>query len=353
MADRVYGLDTYRATLLLIGPLIHSGPAVAAELHLGTDLYGAMFRASALFRMPVFFFIAGFLASHAQNKKIGWIRRRLIQLCVPLLSTWIALVLPLQYFKVNVFGHGGYNPVHLWFLMDLALFSWIFSRPAVVEIIHRVCARAGTKTLLAGFVILSGLLSALRYPVAHIDVDVWTSNFLQSPAVAIYYLGGMVVQKHADLFRFIRRKPVAWGGVVLFLIAFLVIESLQGYLLPQQHRLLKLAIAGASGVVAAGMCCSVMASAIAMHWRPRFLSRLSRASYSIYLLHLPVIGIAAPLLISNRLSVAGNFMMLAATSFGVSWLLHEVLIRRFAVLHFLFNGVVPHSEREQAQPGKA
>lgn len=163
----------------------------------------------------------------------------------------------------------------------------------------------------------------------------------------------MVAQKHADLFRLIQRKPVAWGSVALFLIAFVVIESLQGYLLPQQNRLLKLAIAGASGVVAAGMCCSIMASAVAMHWRPRFLSRLSRASYSIYLLHLPVIGIAAPLLFNSSISVAANFGILAATSFGVSWLLHEVLIQRFAVLHFLFNGVVPHTEPAHAQPAKA
>jgi glucan biosynthesis protein C len=353
MTNRIYGLDTYRALLLLVGPVIHSAPAVGTELHLDFDLYAGMFRISGLFRMPVFFFIAGFLASHAQDKKIGWIQRRLTQLCVPLLSTWFLLVLPLQYFKVGVFAGGGYNPVHLWFLMDLALFSWIFSRPIVLAVINKACSRLGAKTILVGFFILSGILSALRYPIAHIPVDVWTSNFLQSPAVAIYYLGGMVVQKHADLFQLIRRKPVALGGFLLFLIAFPVIESLQGYLLPQQHRFLKLAIAGTSGVVAAGMCCAIMASAVAMHWRPRFLSRLSRASYSIYLLHLPAIGIAAPLLVSSSVSVLGNFVMLALTSFGVSWLLHEVLVQRFALLHFLFNGVTTHSEPALEQPQKA
>jgi fucose 4-O-acetylase-like acetyltransferase len=341
MQNRIYGLDTYRAILLLAGPLIHSAPAVAAELHLGTDLYGGMIRASALFRMPVFFFIAGFLAAHAQAKQIRWTERRLTQLCVPLLSTWLLFVLPLQFFKIGVFKEGGYNPVHLWFLMDLALFSWIFSRPMISSAIDKACEILGAKTLLIGFFVVSGMLSALRYPIAHIPVDVWTSNFLQSPAVAIYYLGGMVVQKHAGLFQLIRRKPVALGGVVLFLIAFPVIESLQGYLLPQQHRFLKLAIAGTSGVVAAGMCCAIMASAIAMHWRPQFLSRLSRASYSIYLLHLPVIGIAAPLLVSSSISVPANFVMLSAISFGASWLLHEVLIQRSAALHFLFNGVAP------------
>lgn len=242
--NRIYGLDTYRAILLLAGPLIHSPPAVAAELHLGIDLYGGMIRASGLFRMPVFFFIAGFLAAHAQGKQIGWIQRRLTQLCVPLLSTWLLLVLPLQYFRIGVFKEGGYNPVHLWFLMDLALFSWIFSRPMILDVIDKICARPGASSLLIGFLAVSGLLSALRYPIAHVPVDVWTSNFLQSPAVAIYYLGGMVVQKHADLFQLIRRKPVALGGLALFLIAFPVIESLQEYLLPQQHRFLKLAIAG-------------------------------------------------------------------------------------------------------------
>ena len=266
---------------------------------------------------------------------------------MPLLSTWLLLVLPLQYFRIGVFAYGGYNPVHLWFLMDLALFSWVFSRPIVLSMVDHVVSRFGAKTLLAGFVLLAGALSAARYPVAHIPVDVWTSNFLQAPAVAIYYLAGMVVQKHAGLFQLIRRKPVALAGVLLFLIAFPVIESLQGYLLPQQHRLLKLAIAGASGVVAAGMCCSIMASAIAMHWRPRFLSRLSRASYSIYLLHLPVIGIAAPLLFNPGIPVLANFIILAITAFGVSWLLHELLVQRFTLLHFLFNGVTTHAEPHQ------
>jgi fucose 4-O-acetylase-like acetyltransferase len=351
MKSRVYGLDTYRAILLLAGPLVHSAPAVAEQLHLATGLYGGMGRASGLFRMPVFFFIAGFLASHAQDKQIGWFQRRLIQLGVPMLSTWILLVLPLQYHRIGVFKDG-YNPAHLWFLADLLVFSWVFSRRSVLLAIDREGARFDAPTVLAGFLVASGILSALRYPVAHIPVDVWTSNLLQSPASAIFYLGGLVVQKHAGLLQLIWRRRVAAAGLLLFLIAFPLIESLQGLLLPQQYRFLKLAIAGISGVVAAGMCCAVMASALAMHWRPRILSRLSRASYSIYLLHLPVIGIAAPLLVSRNLSAPVNFAMLATTSFGVSWLLHELLIQRSALLHFLFNGVPMRSEPLQAQTTK-
>lgn len=342
---RIYGLDTWRAGLLLVGPLIHAAPALAAALHSDPDLYGGVTRASGLFRMPVFFFIAGFLASHAQIKQIGWLKRRVVQLGVPMLSTWFLLVMPLQYLRISVFSQRGYNPVHLWFLGDLLLFSCVFSHASTILAIEKAIAPIRPIVILVGFFLASGLLAALRYPIAHIPVDVWTTNLLQAPSDAIFYLAGMMFQRNEALFALLRRRPVALSGVAMFSIAFLVIENLQGLLLPGQHHLLKLAIAGASGVVAAGMCCSIMASALTMTTRPRIVSHLSQASYSIYLLHLPVIMVAVSPLARLGAGVGVTYGLLVVTAFGVSWAIHEFVITRIAWLRFLFNGALRHAAR--------
>lgn len=342
---RIYGLDMWRAALLLVGPLIHAAPAVAVAVGADSHLFGSIIRASGLFRMPVFFFIAGFLASHAQVKQIGWLNRRIVQLGVPMLSTWLLLILPIQYFRFGYFGSQGYNPVHLWFLMDLLLFSLVISNDFVRSGIDRLVARFRPEAMLGLFFLICGALAALRYPLAHVPVNVWLSTMLQSPANAIFYIGGMFVQRSEALLGLIQRRPVALSGVVLFAIAFPIIESVQHLLLPHENRLLKLAIAGTTGLVAAGMSCSIMASAIALRSRPPFISRLSQASYSIYLLHLPVIALAAPLWAGLRGGILLTYVMVVLTSFIVSWSAHEYVIKRLAWLRFLFNGTVRHGDK--------
>jgi fucose 4-O-acetylase-like acetyltransferase len=320
--------------------LIHAAPAAAAAVHADPNFYSGLVRASGLFRMPVFFFIAGFLASHAQVKQNGWLRRRVIQLGVPMFSTWLLLVLPVQYFKIGFFGNQEYNPVHLWFLADLIVFSCVFCNSLTLHIVDTINAKIEPLAAIMLFFFVSGVLAATRYPIAHIPVDVWSANFLQAPADAIFYFGGMVLQRNNDLFIVVQRRPAAYSGIILLALIFPIGEYLQSMLVPHQHRLLKIALAAASGIVAAGMCFSVMASAIRLHSRPRIISRLSQASYSIYLLHLPVITVAAPLLARLGEGVVTTYALLVATSFMVSWLVHELVINRYGPLRFLFNGVL-------------
>ena len=94
---RIYGLDLWRSGLLLVGPLIHStSPGYISD-------------ASSLFRMQVFFFIAGFLSAHASEKQADWTVRRYVQLGVPVITVWLFVLIPTKILVDFIDSTGGYS----------------------------------------------------------------------------------------------------------------------------------------------------------------------------------------------------------------------------------------------------
>ena len=66
------------------------------------------------------------------------------------------------------------------------------------------------------------------------------------------------------------------------------------------------------------------------------LKYANRAVYPFYILHQTIILIVAYYLMELDLSIGLKFMILTVATFGGSWLIYELLIRRIRFLGFLF-----------------
>jgi glucan biosynthesis protein C len=154
VVERDHALDALRAAMMLLGIVLHAG---LSYTHLPTRplwpfkdrhtsmLCDAVMMASGLFRMPVFFLIAGYFAAMICRKRgiVGLVRNRARRILVPFIAAWIA-TFPLVragYLYAEALDRGetasmatligafkgselyaAPYPIHLWFLEYLLIY---------------------------------------------------------------------------------------------------------------------------------------------------------------------------------------------------------------------------------------
>src|SRR4051812_13224839 len=159
VAARDHALDALRAAMMLLGIVLHAG---LSYTHLPTKriwtfkdrhtsmLCDAVMMASGLFRMPVFFLLAGYFAAMICRKRgvTGLIRNRAGRILVPFVAAWL-VSFPLvragsSYAEalesgapssmatlIRAFTSGSLYaapyPIHLWFLEYLLIYYAIAS----------------------------------------------------------------------------------------------------------------------------------------------------------------------------------------------------------------------------------
>ena len=197
-AQRYHGLDFIRASMLLLGVVIHvaasfvEGPAGSDWRYRDpntTPWAGFIVLAIHIFRMPVFFVIAGFFAALIQDRKglIALARNRFFRIAIPFGVGWV-LLFPIVNisFLVGILREFGSdadaqtaksaiavatlsnpwaNPqlIHLWFLYYLLMLY------VIALIITPLCrfAPASLRTFVAQgtHALMQGRLRLLRMPV--------------------------------------------------------------------------------------------------------------------------------------------------------------------------------------------
>ncbi len=197
-AQRYHGLDFIRASMLLLGVVIHvavsfvEGPAGSDWRYRDpntTPWAGFIVLAIHIFRMPVFFVIAGFFAALIQDRKglIALARNRFFRIAIPFGVGWV-LLFPIVNisFLVGILREFGSDadaqtaksaiavatlsnpwanpqPIHLWFLYYLLMLYAI----AVVIIPFSRFAPASLRTFVAQgtHALMQGRLRLLRMPI--------------------------------------------------------------------------------------------------------------------------------------------------------------------------------------------
>src|SRR4051795_3374595 len=100
VAERDHALDALRAAMMLMGIVLHAGlsytqlptkPIWPFKDRHTSILCDAVMMASGLFRMPVFFLIAGYFAAMIWRKRgiAGLIRNRARRILVPFIAVWL------------------------------------------------------------------------------------------------------------------------------------------------------------------------------------------------------------------------------------------------------------------------
>jgi peptidoglycan/LPS O-acetylase OafA/YrhL len=384
--QRYHSLDALRATMMLLGLVLHSavsyttrplGAAWPYHDQQTSPWFDLMVFFIHLFRMPVFFVVAGFFGALIlyRDGTGGMARNRLKRVFAPLVLGWIVLYPLTAAGFVFALGRGvtagapGWeyitsgaflmqaNLIHLWFLYDLlilyaaALVALPLLRRTPDGLLRRVEATfSRLMTSAWGPIVWSAVtaLTLLPMSIAGLDTSTsWTPPWRILIAYGVFFAFGWLLYQRRDLLKAFTRR-CRWhllaGAVVGGLYLFVVLH------LPFPEAVYNhLAGIGTASVAIWLLIFGITGFFVHHFDRPSALTRyLADASYWMYLVHLPL-TISIPGLLANlALPAAVKFSIVLSVTACITLLTYDSFVRSTAV-GALLNGqryprTLPRSE---------
>lgn len=409
---RYHALDALRAVMMLLGLVLHTSinylPAIPASANwpyqdARTSLVFAWLIAFIhIFRMPVFFVVAGFFGAFVYRKlgAGGFLRHRFARVGVPLLCAWPILYAVLvgsapyaQAFTAAPPPHPeiavGVHLLHLWFLYHLLIFcvvAVLVDRALRCAPVgwreHRLRNFAGLVHSGRGIIVLAGVSTLLLMPMESWHFDTASSLFPPAHVLAGYGVffafGWLLFQQRHLVEGFASRAWANFGAGFLFhgFYFFLFDQGFPDPTNPDKALLAHsmyapLHAAGLTDAAAAGTHMAAMAALALSIWlliygflglflrylgQPSAVWRyLSDASYWMYLVHLPL-AVWLPVLLGRQPLPAGlKFGLSLAGVAALTLITYHYLVRATLIGYWL-NGrrhprTVPWRSAEAATDG--
>ncbi|MDF0715180.1 acyltransferase family protein [Muricauda sp. 334s03] len=371
---RRYDLDWLRVIVFGLLIFYHVGMFfVPWGWHLKNNVIYDWLRWPMLFlnqwRLPILFVISGMGTYYALGKRsMGrFVWERFLRLGIPLVAGMILIVPPQVYFERlvegqfsgsyweyfttiafdGVYPEGNLSWHHLWFLPYLLTFSWVLAplfvylrshQTRFIEWIKRLIQKTwGIYAFVIPLYFVESLIEPF-FPVTHALVDDWF-NFIFSIILFFY---GFILIATGDVFwqtvSKVKQKALALGiiGFSGQLIIWLFFED--SYVIHFTEAFLK--------VVNLWSWILVLFAYAAQYLNKpsKGLAYANRAVYPFYILHQTVtISIAYYLMDLSWGFVPKAFILVLGT-FGISWLIYDLVILRIPVLHPLF-GLKPKRKK--------
>ncbi len=360
---RIHYLDAMRSILMVLGVVLHTANVYAVNGHWELQdstthpFFDGVVSLIRTFRMPTFFIIAGFFAQltidrHGAGVFLHHRAKRLIIPFAVTAATLNILQFRLQQQFATMATSGSVSPgtgqvipfnaghwiQHLWFLNVLVIYcalavpvSQIASRIKChlaprIHLFTILVVGAATKTVTAG--LLHCLPANKRIPTAFglIDPEVLLT-FLP------FFLFGLWLFRNEDGLRaFSQFTPTTAFAIGLTCLLMGLPEG-QSMALKQATILFRFALLQ-------WLSCHICFSAfrILLDRPSAFFRYFSDASYTIYLFHHVLTIALAGMLLNRPWPVFAKFLLVLTVCLALTLLIHEFLVRRLAVLSFLFNG---------------
>lgn len=315
-------------------------------------------------RLPILFVISGMGTAYALSFRSGWqfIKERTSRLLIPLIFGMLVVVPPQMYlqrvdrgeyagsywdflsgpaFTTGAYPSGNITWNHLWFLPYLLIFSLMLTpvflyfrnRPAG-GILTRWRARLTTHPFsLYLFVIPLYLYEALVEPffdITHNLISDWF-NFISS--LTLFFFGFFLISIKEAFWQAIDRIW-KWGvlvGAVAFAAQVIIWAYFEdGYVVHFTEAAFKVINLWSWILVLFGLASRYLN-------KPSYtLAYANRAVYPFYILHQTITVVIGFFLMDLEWGFWPKFLLLIIGTFGISWLLYELLIRRIAILRPLF-----------------
>ncbi|WP_437396519.1 acyltransferase family protein [Flagellimonas lutimaris] len=323
-------------------------------------------------RLPILFVISGMGTYYALGKrsmgKFMW--ERFLRLGIPLVVGMILIVPPQVYLERLVDGtftgsywkyfttiafdgiypEGNYSWHHLWFLPYLLVFSWILAPLFVylrkhntrfIDWVKRLIQRTwGIYIFVIPLYFAESLVEPF-FPITHALINDWF-NFIFSIILFFY---GFVLIATGDVFWQTIAK-IKYKALILGIIGFsgqviiwLFFED--GYVIHFTEALLKVVNLWSWILV-------LFAYAARYLNKPsKGLAYANRAVYPFYILHQTITVGIAYFLMDFSWGFLPKAIILVAGTFGISWLIYDLIILRIPLLHPLF-GLKGKNKKEPA-----
>jgi len=392
--ERLHSLDAVRAGALLLGVVLHAtmpylpGEQVWAVRDGESAALGVVFFVVHVFRMSLFFLLAGFFGRLAlQRKGLGpFVRDRWKRIALPLFAFWPPLFASIA--ALFVWGvvrqHGlegaqempqpegslveTFPLTHLWFLyVLLALYAGALAVRGLAarldpgQRLHRgvdaalgALVRSGLAPLLlaaptaAALALREGWLLWLGVPTPDVGL------IPNAPAVAAYGTAfgfGWLLHRRLDLLPVFERRWVPHLAMAVALsAAYASIVGVSATLDPTAQPAaalpaLRLALAACYPLATWTWCFGLIGLALRFLSAPRPAIRYAAdSSYWVYLIHLPVLMAGQVLLFPVDLPALAKFALLLGVAGPLLPLSYHLMVRRSFLGAFLNGKRHPRSE---------
>ena len=386
---REHHWDSLRAILMLLGIPYHA--AMAYNTRVVWDVQ-SLDKSEALtflsgflvtFRMPAFFIVAGYFAAMllARRPPLAWLRGRFVRLGVPFL-TGLVLLAPPQLFFVDLkdalnglmtmpqamhraaydVTHPGFGWImHLWFLPALLAYSTLTALTLAFVQARGLGQHLRTtgetlsrhRALALPSVLAFAMLWEIVIYLSHTRFLAIPSGlaFLLAHAVDPYlrylpfFLLGLLLRAVPEL-----RPNLVWQGGWRFPVAA-VCAAITASLLRGRNGVELEILYNATDAIAAILMSAVLIGCATRFWnrQNRTVDRIVDASFTIYLLHHPLIYALVTLFLLAAWPPVLEFVITCLATLALSYGAHR-LLRRSRVALFLFNGLPLRSSSASNSP---
>ncbi|MGJ7581305.1 acyltransferase family protein [Variovorax sp. RHLX14] len=348
---RIHFLDAARAILMFLGIPYH----VAMVYRTGNDwefaisdehsvLLSYVAEFIHIFRMPLFFMVAGYFAMMMLGRKHPgwWFGGRIFKLGVPLLAAGLLLnpiSLMVQDDSAMLLAFvGDHWLAHLWFLPTLIYMCAVLALMQVTPLqrwfelgVNRLVDTPVRGTLM--FLLIAGSVSGLgsmlgsRVP----DTFILSSTILSALGFLPYLLFGAAMRINRRLLIVMSHGSFAVFAMTLVPLAFAMTTTWGG-------GAMNIARVFAITIVCFGFARTLLTVCRLLLDHPsKSVRNIADASFTVYLVHFPLLNVFYKLIAPADIPVLPEFVLLVGSVAVVSYLVHR-LIARSDMLLLLFNG---------------
>lgn len=369
-SQRLAYMDNLRALAMLVGVVFHTSLAYSPLLHdfwptadaEKSRMVDAVAWFSHLFRMPLFFVIAGFFVALLVGKvgTIAMLRHRVMRVGVPFLLFW-----PLIYFSLSLLTTYAANNVlnlspmlrhveqwlatanrqtpwpslmHLWFLPYLMCFCVLVWVAKTLEI-SGLAQRFAT---LPPWVLIAVVPLVLVVPLASVAAPVPApeSIFPQWWALVFfgcYFLFGYQLFAHQPLIEKLQRFApwLLLGGLGLYAAFYWLLSVGNLFQFKPMLHIVKAVLEAYAGAWMTLWC--LIAGRLWLNTSNQFLRYLANASYWVYLVHLPILFAIQYSLLDVEAPWMAKFIASTIATLIICFISYQLLVRH-TVLGTLLNG---------------
>ena len=352
--ERYHGLDLARAFLMISVLLYHSSLIFSTEGNWRVSYFEQEFSFKILatildfYIMPAFFILSGFFfyLVYSRDGFKNAFKSRFVRLFIPLIfigftlnttMNWIAPASDTNHLSDDPLGYIFFGKWlgHLWFLGNLIiynalsfLFIWAIDRLKFLKL------EQWNKALLMSLIAL--FIPILFMACVFIALQTYKDNFLFISFFNLfknlpYYLLGLFFFRYKDLFFWALKPKIFLPWVAFAITAYLVV--IQKYDAVIIYNYFYATLVFSLSITVIGIMNKVGNKENAA------VKTFSNASYSIYLLHQPILIMIFPLFIILSMSSYLSFITIVAIVFLTTFFFHQYCVKNSKILSLLMNGV--------------
>lgn len=332
---------------MILGIIYHSS-LIYSESHdwrvnyyIGDGIFDLFVEFVHSFRMGSFFIISGFFLALLIDRKgvIETIRNRFLKLLIPMIfvgftfNTGMNIMSQLDgnayTFDLKYIFYGKWLG-HLWFIGNLFVYCVFLAYPTRMWLNHRSCERSPVIVLLLMLVLVPTTSCFLMYAGDGLYMgNLFFISFKRFYEFLPYFMCGIFMYGNKiSFFEFMGRKHA-----ILTLAAICVVLS------QLDHDYFK-----AYYSFSLSLLVLLVLNYIGGMYNPLFISKTSNASYTMYLVHQPIIVFLFFIFGSFQVGIFYSFLFVSLSTLLLSYIFH-LLVKRSRIALFLFNGIISKQDK--------